>query len=186
MGLRWRSPGGLECSHISDRRADPFPSLLGKVARSAGWGDSWRGRSGRRRESAPPSPIGRRAGDEGTGPSSLYHPARPASGPLLRRSAPPSPEGRRGPAPWAYWLMPNPRPSDPRARRRRWARAGALPGAPALCRLRQRADRPSVSGAVRFGGNGRGPPDGGGGRRRAEPGARAAGRARGRLAPFER
>ena len=35
--------------------------------------------------------------------------------------------------------MPNPRPSDPRARRRRWARAGALPGAPALCRLRQRA-----------------------------------------------
>ena len=29
---------GLQCSHISDRRADPFPSLLGKVARSAGWG----------------------------------------------------------------------------------------------------------------------------------------------------
>ena len=30
--------GRLQCSHISDRRADPFPSLLGKVARSAGWG----------------------------------------------------------------------------------------------------------------------------------------------------
>ena len=32
---RWHP---LQCSHISDRHADPFPSLLGKVARSAGWG----------------------------------------------------------------------------------------------------------------------------------------------------
>ena len=36
-GLR-PPPSPLQCSHISDRRADPFPSLLGKVARSAGWG----------------------------------------------------------------------------------------------------------------------------------------------------
>ncbi len=29
----WRPPGrALQCSHTSDRRADPFPSLLGKVA----------------------------------------------------------------------------------------------------------------------------------------------------------
>ena len=33
------APGSsLQYSHISNRRADPFPSLLGKVARSAGWG----------------------------------------------------------------------------------------------------------------------------------------------------
>ena len=37
-GRDFLPPSGLQCSHISGRRADPFPSLLGKVARSAGWG----------------------------------------------------------------------------------------------------------------------------------------------------
>ncbi len=52
---------------------------------------------------------------------------------------------------WAYCLMPNPRPSDPRARRRRWARAGALPEAPSLRRPRQRAGAPNHLFQGRFG-----------------------------------
>jgi putative transposase len=59
---------------------------------------------------------------------------------------------RFGVACWAYCLMPNHvhlilTPDDGAAL------AGAVPGAPALRRLRQRAgapDRPSVSGAVRL------------------------------------
>ncbi len=69
---RWRP---LQCSHISDRRADPFPSLLGKVARSVGWGVARRYDARRLARTLPRT----------CGPSALLSTPHPSP------SAPPSP-----------------------------------------------------------------------------------------------
>ncbi len=96
---------------------------------------------------------------------------------------------KQGVACWAYCLMPQSRPSHPRSRPRRGARAGAWRDAPALRLGRQRpgsGDRASLPVALRLGRDGRGAFGGGGALCGAEPGAGKTRPARRGLALVER